>query len=211
MDVLRPPRACSSLGAGEGTEHSRTQRRKPRTAVTAGKQRAGREGAAWGGGTERQGFVQGEEARLCTVTLILGKASPCFNAAGDRAVEYLLLVLPEGRRQLQCSPCPYGTEQISCFQGDVSVSFSSVFVFPLCVLCRVDRSLHAEDKQGMAKADLVVLPAACSVLWELFPSGRTATSSLRGHLLPLVPPARPAQALGELFPVSRPNVAHPFL
>lgn len=36
----------------------------------------------------------------------------------------------------------------------------------------------AEDKQEMGKADLVVLPAACSVLWELFPSGRTATSTL---------------------------------
>lgn len=74
-----------------------------------------------------------------TVTLILGKASPCFNAARDRAVGYLLVV-PEGGQQSQRSPRPYGTGQISYFRGDISVGFSSVFVLPLCVLCSADSS-----------------------------------------------------------------------
>lgn len=74
-----------------------------------------------------------------TVTRILGKVSPCFDAARDRAVGYLL-VLPEGRQQSQSSPRPCGTGQISYFWGDISVGFSSVFVLPLCVLCGADRS-----------------------------------------------------------------------
>lgn len=74
-----------------------------------------------------------------TVTLILGKVSPCFNAARDRAVGYLLVV-PAGRQQSQRSPRPYGTGQISYFRGDISVGFSSVFVLPLCVLCGADSS-----------------------------------------------------------------------
>lgn len=110
---------------------------KPRTAVTTRKQGAGREGD--GVGARRGRFLCEVRKPGFTVTLILGKVSPCFNAARDRAVGYLLVV-PEGGQQSQRSPRPYGTGQISYFRGDISVGFSSVFVLPLCVLCSADSS-----------------------------------------------------------------------